>query len=115
VERSTRSSSSHRPLSEPLSAGRRRWRRELRGRQLANQAPRPELLKEADGKNHMARPPIADDFAAIRARMEELRCERETVPPDEVHLPARREAYKAGTEGAGIALVMRRMLERVPT
>jgi hypothetical protein len=52
----------------------------------------------------MARPRAADDFAAIRARTEELRRERETRPPDE-----------DGTDKAGMALVMRRMLQRLPT
>jgi hypothetical protein len=52
----------------------------------------------------MARPRAADDFAAIRTRMEELRRERETRPPDE-----------DGTDKAGMALVMRRMLQRLPT
>jgi hypothetical protein len=63
-----------------------------------------ELLKEADGGNPMARPRAADDFAAIRARTEELRRERETIPPDE-----------DGTDKARMAVMMRRRLQRLPT
>jgi hypothetical protein len=55
-------------------------------------------------RKNMARPRAADDVAAIRARMEQLRRERETIPPDD-----------DGTDKAGMALVMCRMLERVPT
>ena len=59
----------------------------------------------------MARPRAADDFAAIRARMEELRRERIPTPSRDKALepPVGRPA---GTDKAGMSLVMHRMLQR---
>jgi hypothetical protein len=58
----------------------------------------------------MIQPRAADDFPAIRARMEELRRQRETVLSDEARLGVRPRRYPVGTDGAGMALVIRRML-----
>ena len=64
----------------------------------------------------MTTPRAADDFAAIRARMEELRREREATPNAEDTGPlAPPRPYAVGTDRAGMALVMRRMLQRVST
>jgi hypothetical protein len=63
----------------------------------------------------MTGPRAADDFTAIRARMEELRREREpALPPEKAH-PAGPRPYAVGTDRAGMAQVMHRMLQRTRT
>jgi hypothetical protein len=65
----------------------------------------------------VARPSAAADFAAIRARMEELRRERTPTPPPDKALqpPVGRQPYPAGTDKAGMSPVMHRMLQRART
>jgi hypothetical protein len=61
----------------------------------------------------MARPRAADDFAAIRARMEELRRERQPAPSaEDSRPPVGPRPYAAGTDRAGMPLVMHRMLRQ---
>jgi hypothetical protein len=61
----------------------------------------------------MARPRAADDFAAIRARLEELRRERQPTPSSEdSRPPLGPRPYAAGTDKAGMSLVRQRMLQR---
>jgi len=59
----------------------------------------------------MARPRAADDFAAIRARMEELRRENAQLPDDD---SARPRAQPAGNKPA-LPLAVRRALFPVKT
>ena len=64
----------------------------------------------------MARPSAAADFAAIRARMEELQREPQpTASAEDSHLPLGPRPYAAGTDRAGMSLVMHRMLQRTRT
>ena len=70
-----------------------------------------------DREEAMARPRAADDFRAIRARMEELRRERDDVGSQNDR-PATRSPYRAnGRDGmadrSGLAPELRRMLMRV--
>jgi hypothetical protein len=65
----------------------------------------------------VARPRAADDFAVIRARMEELRRERAGVPADEARRPdgPRPNAVSARSDAAarsGLSPELRRMLSR---
>jgi hypothetical protein len=63
----------------------------------------------------VARPRAADDFAVIRARMEELRRERASVPADEPRRPGGPRPYTASAQSeaatrSGLAPELRRML-----
>ena len=64
----------------------------------------------------MPRPRAADDFTAIRARMEELRPERATARTDEACGPDRPGPYAvsspASTQKSGLSPRLRRMLLR---
>jgi hypothetical protein len=61
----------------------------------------------------MARPRAADDFEVIRARMEQLRRERQPAPSaEDSDAPLGPRPYAAGTDRAGMSLVMHRMLQR---
>jgi hypothetical protein len=61
----------------------------------------------------MARPRAADDFAAIRARLEELRRERQSAPSaEDSDAPLGPRPYAVGTDRAGMSLAMHRMLGR---
>jgi hypothetical protein len=57
----------------------------------------------------MARPRVADDFAAIRARMDELRQEREgKADPDDIRETDRREAQRSVLGRVQMDLLRRR-------
>ena len=65
----------------------------------------------------MARPRAADDFTVIRARMEELRRERASVPADEPRRPSGPRPYTVSAQSeaatrSGLAPELRRMLSR---
>jgi hypothetical protein len=60
----------------------------------------------------MSKPHAADDFVAIRARIEELRREREPAPPHDKAQPAVGRRSYPRTDRAGMLLVMHRMLQR---
>jgi hypothetical protein len=71
--------------------------------------------QKADGGD-MARPRAADDFDAIRTRMAELRRERQPTPSaEDSRPPLGPRPYAAGTDRAGMSLVMHRMLQRTRT
>ena len=68
-------------------------------------------LKNENGGN-VTRPRAADDFAAIRARMEELRRENARAPADDASAKPRPQS--AGTK-PGLPLAIRRTLFQVKT
>jgi hypothetical protein len=70
----------------------------------------------------MGRPRAADDFPAIRARLEELRRERSGEPaPDDRRTPDRPQTYAVGSGGSmqsrssGLLPIMPRAPQRVRT
>lgn len=69
----------------------------------------------------MARPRAADDFPAIRARLEELRRERSDTPAvEDKRTPDRPRPFAVGSGGLpsrspGLSPIMRRVLHRVRT
>ncbi len=69
----------------------------------------------------MARPPAADDFPAIRARLEELRRERGgQAPLVDDRTPEAPRPYAVGSRAVqsrspGLTPLMRRALQRLPT
>ena len=69
----------------------------------------------------MGRPRAADDFPAIRARLEELRRERSGEPaPDDRRTPDRPQTYAVGSgsvqsRSSGLLPIMPRAPQRVRT
>jgi hypothetical protein len=71
----------------------------------------------------VTRPRAADDFTAIRARMEELRRERGAVPADDTNCQANGASpdavvgsvRAAAGRSSGLSPVMRRALDKVRT
>jgi hypothetical protein len=79
------------PLEANLSTIAFRWR-------LAGDAPAAKARPKQREEENVAQPRAADDFRAIRARMEELRRERERVDSVETDVRSMRVWYRANTD-----------------